>query len=64
MSIGVIVAGVLAFLVVTWVCTKKVFPMIARLKNRLLIEEEDNKQQQELGDVPPPSSERKTNTAT
>lgn len=37
MSIGVIVARVLAFLIVTWVCTKKVFPMIARIKNRLLI---------------------------
>lgn len=36
--IGVIVAGILGFLIFTWVCTKKIFPMLARLKNRLLVE--------------------------
>ena len=38
--IGVIVAGIIGFLIFTWVCTKKIFPMLARLKNRLLVEEE------------------------
>lgn len=37
MQIGVIVAGVIAFLIVTCVCTKKIFPLLARLKNRLLV---------------------------
>jgi hypothetical protein len=36
--IGVIVAGIVGFLIFTWVCTKKIFPMLARLKNRLLVE--------------------------
>jgi hypothetical protein len=35
------VASVLAFLIFTFVFTRKVIPMLARLKNRMLVEEKD-----------------------
>jgi hypothetical protein len=65
MNIGLIIAGIIAFLIFSCICTKKIIPLLARLKNSLLVEEEDakDKDNKELDDVPPPSSERKTISA-
>ena len=40
MNIGVIASAVVAFLIFTCVCTKRIIPLLGRLKNILLVEEE------------------------